>query len=53
VLAISSGMMLGREGPMVQMGGTVGIFIARGIGSTRAQLPALLAAGGAGGLCYA
>ena len=32
VLAISSGMMLGREGPMVQMGGTVGIFIARGIG---------------------
>ena len=53
VLAISSGMMLGREGPMVQMGGTVGIFIARGIGSTRAQLRVLMAAGAAAGLATA
>jgi chloride channel protein, CIC family len=53
LLAIGSGLALGREGPTVQMGATLGSLIAGRIGSVREQWPALLAAGAGAGLATA
>ena len=51
--ALSSGMILGREGPCVQLGGNIGKMVAERFGATQEGAHALLAAGAAGGLAAA
>ena len=53
VLAIGSGMALGREGPTVQMGGAVGDAIARWLKVTARERLVLIAAGAGAGLAAA
>ena len=53
LLAIGSGLALGREGPTVQMGASLGSLIARRVHAVREQWPALLAAGAGAGLATA
>jgi CIC family chloride channel protein len=53
LLAIGAGLALGREGPTVQMGATLGSLVAARVQSARAQWPALLAAGAGAGLATA
>lgn len=53
VLAIGSGLGLGREGPTVQMGGAVGEAVSRWTKATPRQRQTLLAAGGGAGLAAA
>ena len=49
IIAIGSGLALGREGPTVQMGGAVGDAISRGLKvSERERLTLILAGAGAG-----
>lgn len=50
---LGSGMVLGREGPSVQMGGNVGQMVADLFGLPKEHGHALLAAGAAGGLAAA
>src|ERR1700759_5539635 len=50
LLAISSGMALGREGPSVQMGGTAAVIVATLTRRNIADLRVLVAAGAAAGL---
>lgn len=52
-LALSAGMALGREGPTVQMGGSVGAAVADGLKSTGSERLALIAAGAGAGLAAA
>jgi CIC family chloride channel protein len=52
-LALGSGLALGREGPTVQMGATLGRLFARGFGLSAADDRALLAAGAGAGLAAA
>ncbi len=52
-LAIGAGLALGREGPTVQMGATVGHLVGRALGAPVADARTLLAAGGAAGLATA
>ena len=52
-LAIGAGLALGREGPTVQMGATVGHLVGRALGAPVADVRTLLAAGGAAGLATA
>ncbi|HEY5716571.1 MAG TPA: H(+)/Cl(-) exchange transporter ClcA [Psychromonas sp.] len=53
LLAISSGMALGREGPSVQLGGNVGRMVSDLFKVDKTDAQALLAAGAAGGLAAA
>ena len=53
VLAIGSGMALGREGPTVQMGGAVGDALARWFNVTARERLVLIAAGAGAGLAAA
>ena len=52
-LALGSGLALGREGPIVQMGATLGRMFARRFGLSAADDRALLAAGAGAGLAAA
>jgi CIC family chloride channel protein len=53
LLAISSGMALGREGPSVQMGGTAAVIVATVTRRNIADLRILVAGGAAAGLATA
>ena len=53
LLAISSGMALGREGPSVQMGGTAAVIVATLTRRNIADLRVLVAGGAAAGLATA
>ncbi len=53
LLAIGSGLALGREGPSVQMGGSIGIVVSRVGRRNRHDLRILVAAGAAAGLATA
>ncbi len=53
LLAISSGMALGREGPSVQMGGTAAVIVATLTRRNIADLRILVAGGAAAGLATA
>jgi chloride channel protein, CIC family len=53
LLAIGGGLALGREGPTVQMGATLGTIVAAQIRPIREAWPALLAAGAGAGLATA
>lgn len=53
LLSLSSGMVLGREGPSIQIGGNVGMMVARILRLKPEDCLTLLAAGGAAGLASA
>ncbi len=53
VLGIGAGMALGREGPMVQMGGAVGQMVGRWLNVTPRERQTLIAAGAGAGLAAA
>lgn len=53
VLAIGSGLVLGREGPTVQMGGAVGAAISDGLKVSSRERLTLIAAGAGAGLAAA
>jgi CIC family chloride channel protein len=53
LLAIGAGLALGREGPAVQMGGSLALFLGRSARRTEAECKALLAAGAGAGLATA
>jgi CIC family chloride channel protein len=53
VLAIGAGLALGREGPSVQLGAGVGVFVGRTFGLTWPDCRALCAAGAGAGLATA
>lgn len=53
LLALGSGLALGREGPMVQMGGAAGKMVGRLLGMTKAERFILIAAGAGAGLSAA
>jgi CIC family chloride channel protein len=53
LLAIGSGLALGREGPSVQMGGTAAVIVARLARRSSADLRVLVAGGAAAGLATA
>ena len=53
VLALSSGLVLGREGPTVQMGGCVGAAVAEGLHTDGRERLVLIAAGAGAGLAAA
>jgi chloride channel protein, CIC family len=52
-LAIGSGLALGREGPSVQMGGSIGYLLGRACRRDSAECRVLLAAGAGAGLATA
>ncbi|CAK1238119.1 ClC family H(+)/Cl(-) exchange transporter [Fructobacillus cardui] len=53
ILAIGSGLMLGREGPSIQLGAAVGQGVAETIKVDHSQKKSLIAAGAASGLAAA
>ena len=53
VLALGSGLVLGREGPTVQLGGAVGAAVADRVGRGRRDRQTLIAAGAGAGLAAA
>jgi chloride channel protein, CIC family len=53
VLSISGGMVLGREGPTIQMGGNLGEAVGRGAKLSRKRRDALIASGSGAGLATA
>ncbi|GAB2665508.1 H(+)/Cl(-) exchange transporter ClcA [Gordonia jinhuaensis] len=53
LLAIGSGLALGREGPSVQMGGSIAVLVARITRRSRADMQVLAAGGAAAGLATA
>lgn len=53
VLAISSKLVVGREGPTIQIGGNLGAMVAERLGLSRHHRDALIAAGSAAGLATA
>ncbi len=52
-LAIGSGLLLGREGPSVQMGACIGGWLGRSLGLNPAAVRTLLSSGAAAGLATA
>lgn len=52
-LALSSGLVLGREGPTVQMGGAVGAAVAKWLNTSTRERLILIAAGAGAGLAAA
>lgn len=53
VLSIGSGLFLGREGPSIQLGSTLGQGVARGFKASKTDSRVLLATGAASGLSAA
>jgi H+/Cl- antiporter ClcA len=53
VLSIGSGLFLGREGPSIQLGSTVGQGVAQGFKASKTDARVLLATGAASGLSAA
>jgi len=53
LLALSSGLVAGREGPTIHMGASIGAFLADRLRLARPDLHTLLAAGAAAGLAAA
>ena len=53
LLSLSSGMVLGREGPSIQIGGNLGMMVAQLLRLKPDDCKTLLAAGGAAGLASA
>ncbi|MGO4603963.1 H(+)/Cl(-) exchange transporter ClcA [Terrabacter sp. 2YAF2] len=53
VLSIGSGLALGREGPSVQMGGTIAVIVGSVLRRNRSDVRLLVAAGAAAGLATA
>ena len=53
VLAIGTGLVLGREGPTVHMGGASGMGVAKLFGCSRGEVNTLVAAGAGAGLAAA
>ncbi|MEW1952154.1 ClC family H(+)/Cl(-) exchange transporter [Terrabacter sp. NPDC080008] len=53
LLSIGSGLALGREGPSVQMGGTIAAVVGRALRRSSADVRLLVAAGAAAGLATA
>lgn len=53
LLALGSGLVMGREGPTLQMGGSLGALAARFLGSDTRSRQILIAAGAAAGLSAA
>ena len=53
IFSLSSGMILGREGPSIQIGGNLGAMVSRIFRLTPEEFHALLAAGAASGLASA
>jgi CIC family chloride channel protein len=53
LFAMGGGLALGREGPSVQMGASIGALLGRAFGLSRADSSALLAAGAGAGLATA
>lgn len=53
LLALGSGLALGREGPSVQMGGSIAVIVASATRRSQADLRILAAAGAAAGLATA
>lgn len=53
ILSISSNLVVGREGPTIQIGGNLGAMLAEWLGLSRHHRDALIAAGSAGGLATA
>jgi chloride channel protein, CIC family len=53
LLAIGGGLALGREGPSVQMGADIGVFVGKMLGLTERDCMALLAACGGAGIATA
>jgi len=53
ILAIGSGLTLGREGPTVQMGGAIGQMVSRWLGTTARERRTLIAAGAGAGIAAA
>lgn len=53
LLSIGSGLALGREGPSVQMGGSVATIVGSALRRSRADVRVLVAAGAAAGLATA
>lgn len=52
-IVISSNLVVGREGPMIQIGGNFGAMLAEWFGLSRHHRDALIAAGSAGGFATA
>lgn len=53
ILAIGTGLFLGREGPSIQLGSSIGQGVANGLKTDRADARVLLATGAASGLAAA
>lgn len=53
LLALGSGMAIGREGPTVQMGGAASDLVAKGVKATSPERMTLIAAGAGAGLAAA
>ncbi|OKL50326.1 ClC family H(+)/Cl(-) exchange transporter [Boudabousia marimammalium] len=53
ILAIGAGLMLGREGPLVQMGGTIASTVNKFIKVNKTDLRVIIGAGAAAGLATA
>lgn len=53
IMSLSSGMILGREGPSIQIGGNLGALVSRMFRLNPEEFHALLAAGAASGLASA
>jgi len=53
LMSLAAGMVLGREGPTVQMGGNVGAMVGRGLRLHEDQIHILLASGAGAGIAAA
>ncbi len=53
LLSLSAGLLLGREGPTIHMGGSIGAALAERTGATRERMRLFIGAGAAAGLATA